>query len=52
MTDDVNDQLYWEDDKLLIDGKQHTHYFQNEDDIDHMEVEVICMVDQTHDPPI
>lgn len=37
---------------MLIDGEQHTHDFQNKDDIDHMKVEVVHMVDQTLIPPI
>lgn len=52
MTDDVNNQLHWEDDEFLIDGEQHPCDFQNENDIDHMEVEVVRMVDQINDPLI
>lgn len=52
MIKDANNEHFWEDDELLINREQHTHEFQNEDDIDHREVEVVLMVDQTLDPPI
>lgn len=52
MTDDAVNQLFWEDVELSIDEERHSNDFQNDEDIDHMEVEVIFMVDQTPYPPI
>lgn len=49
MTNDTSDQLYQEDDELLIDEEQHSRDFQNENNIDHMKVEVVHMVDQIPD---
>lgn len=45
MTNKVNNRLFWRDDEPLIDKEQQTHDFQNDEDIDHMQVEVVCMVD-------